>query len=114
MSDVYLGAFDWDKARQTFKQAGDAAADLKAQTGDTGNADVGSGTSTPRPSDVVSDKPSDVGGGSAQKSDPTIPKKDENKEDDNKDAKDLLKISAPILLLGAAAAFYFFYLRKKK
>jgi hypothetical protein len=43
-----------------------------------------------------------------------VPKEENMEEDENKDAGDTFKISAPILLLGAAAAFYFFYLRKKK
>ena len=75
--------------------------------------DSGASGGSPVPSDEVTDKPADVGGGSDQTSDPNVPK-EENKEDDNKDAGDMFKISAPILLLGAAAAFYFFYLRKKK
>jgi len=78
------------------------------------DASAGSGTPVPNPSDVVTDKPVDVGGGSEQTSDPNVPKDENMEEDENKDAGDMFKISAPILLLGAAAAFYFFYLRKKK
>lgn len=76
--------------------------------------DSGASGGSPNPSDEVTDNPADVGGGSDQKADPNVPKEENMEEDENKDAGDTFKISAPILLLGAAAAFYFFYLRKKK
>ena len=72
--------------------------------------DAASDVKTPNPTDVVTDKPADVGGGTDQKESPKPTDTGEEGEDDG--LKEGFKISAPILILGAAA-IYFFFFRKK-
>lgn len=112
MSDVYLGGFNYGKLSQSFKDAGTQAADLKLQTGDTGTPQVGTGIKTPVPTDAVSDKGVDVGGGADVKVDPNTPPKDD--DGSGIDDKTLIKIGTPLLILGAAAIYYFYFYKKKK
>lgn len=113
MADVYLGAFSAANLRKTWKEGAAQAEDLRLQTGDTGTPQADAGAKTPTPTDVVSDKPFDVGGGVDQKADPNAPppKKDEG---DGIDDKTLIKFGTPLLILGAAAIYYFYFYKKKK